>query len=609
MPHQRSALMGFLFTPGALELSRWRGARHRRGALPTRRSRPRTSVRACNTTDPSGDSGRSPRPDHTARHYPPWLRSALIGLASAAVPLFGPWLASARPTFRRHDQQTVAAATQRRTRPTTQRSRLVLPSERAYQESLARRQRRMRAAQSTARVAVPTALAAGAIVSLVWWIRGRRQRAQQAAVAEYLRTTLDDRAFTTETQPTTPTAPPPSAASPGSRGRRQVDPELAKKLQIQVPESTQAPVLDGAAFPEDTVENRLHRYLSAEEEETAADELLATLSSELGGTSASTNALPPKLVSVANGRILQVVNDALRELRQQSQAQSASDLGMRALLRLVARGKRLAGKVAAAATPGTDDQAARRAAERFVSSIEYAARRGRDMDVRELYRRYAVRVLMENQPKPGAEVDAFTPESLQQSLDALDELQRLLRVDNTTAAQMKDQAARFIFQMAASAAASTAAGDDTNAATDEAYLRALTNLLGGILTPDAADKIKSEVGMMRILYDVEKMIKEGNFTAEDKRAVRQMCQRLGFDVKDILASTAQLKEVLGAEGARYAQVLQQVLGGDDDNDVPRDVGASGGTGAFTDAVATEVRSEEEQKRDEKEAHDKRPSDD
>eukprot|EP00166_Cyanidium_caldarium_P002966 ctg_2859.g562 len=167
-------------------------------------------------------------------------------------------------------------------------------------------------------------------------------------MAEYLRTALGDRAFTaetpaesTETQPTPPSAPPPSAASPGSRGRRQVDPELAKKLQIQVSESTQAPVLDGAAFPEDTTENRLHRYLSVEEEENAADELLTTLSSELGGASASTDALPPKLVAVANGRILQVVNDALRELRQQSQAQSASDLGMQALLRLVARGKRL----------------------------------------------------------------------------------------------------------------------------------------------------------------------------------------------------------------------------------------------------------------------------
>eukprot|EP00166_Cyanidium_caldarium_P002969 ctg_2860.g529 len=167
-------------------------------------------------------------------------------------------------------------------------------------------------------------------------------------MAEYLRTALGDRAFTTETpaestetQPTPPSAPPPSAAFPGSRGRRQVDPELAKKLQIQVSESTQAPVLDGAAFPEDTTENRLHRYLSVEEEETAADELLTTLSSELGGASASTDALPPKLVAVANGRILQVVNDALRELRQQSQAQSASDLGMQALLRLAARGKRL----------------------------------------------------------------------------------------------------------------------------------------------------------------------------------------------------------------------------------------------------------------------------
>eukprot|EP00166_Cyanidium_caldarium_P001155 ctg_1555.g548 len=79
VPHQRSALMAFHFNPGALTLSRWRGARHRRGTLPTRRSRPRTSVRACNTTAPSGDSGRSPRRDHTARHYPPWLRSASSG--------------------------------------------------------------------------------------------------------------------------------------------------------------------------------------------------------------------------------------------------------------------------------------------------------------------------------------------------------------------------------------------------------------------------------------------------------------------------------------------------------------------------------------------------
>lgn len=170
----------------------------------------------------------------------------------------------------------------------------------------------------------------------------------------------------------------------------------------------------------------------------------------------------------------------------------------------------------------------------FAQRLRYAGRQRNRQDVQDLYRRYVIRALMQEQPTDEREAGPVDLSRLEKTMSSLAILERILRIDEASATSIKDEAARFVFQMAVSATFS--------------------------------NRIRSEVGMMRILYDIEKMVKEGNITREDKRALRTLCTQLGFNVQDFLESTAQLKEVLGAEGERYARLFQQIFGDDNDED-------------------------------------------
>jgi hypothetical protein len=506
-----------------------------------------------------------------------WKRVALLVVLTAC------WSISSAPSVqalaqtvhaRSGDRQTLArSGTREKSREQTGRRRLVLPSERAYQESLARRKQRQALVHRTTRVVVPGALLIGGTGGGVAWYLRHRQRRRAAEFEEFLKTTLqdlgggpdpddvelEDTDSSFELSSDTVEQNRPSTADPSAVAKRIHDrADLAGRLRVDLSTKPDVVMLDGSTFPSDSLEYRIHRFLSEDATESESSEV--DLTESLRKALQDEQWTQDRLLAVSNGSITRIISNAIEEMRRQSQTFAASDFGMQKLLQVVYRCDMLATALppaeAEAASPTWTSKSMP-----FAQRLRYAGRQRNRQDVQDLYRRYVIRALMQEQPTDEREAGQVDLSRLEKTMSSLAILERILRIDEASATSIKDEAARFVFQMAVSATFS-----NPNASVDETYLQDLMKLLEGLLTPEIAERIRSEVGMMRILYDIEKMVKEGNITREDKRALRTLCTQLGFNVQDFLESTAQLKEVLGAEGERYARLFQQIFGDDNDED-------------------------------------------
>ncbi|KAK4529333.1 hypothetical protein CCYA_CCYA01G0190 [Cyanidiococcus yangmingshanensis] len=475
------------------------------------------------------------------------------------------------PTQTRSSERSLIArnATGETQRGHSTRTRLVLPSERAYLESLARRRQRQALLHRTARVVVPGILAVGAAATGVSWYWRHRQRQRTAEFEQFLKTALQDLGNSDEAEEdalrdssqknlfdsdVTDRKRPRDSETEAAAKRIDQRADLAGRLRLDVSMKSDVIMTDGSSYPPDSLEYRVDRFLSGAENnaDTSESERAKALQRALQEEQWTLD----KLVSVANGCIARVVSKAIEEMRRQAQAVVASDFGMKALVGISQRGSHLAEMLP---KPDSETIPLVGAAERtpFSQRLIYAGRHRNRQDIQDLYRRYVIRTLVQEQPQAERELRPEDMKRLEETMQSLSLLEHILRIDEETARSIKDEAARFVFQMAVSATLA-----DPNASVDETYLKELMKILENMLTPEIAEKIRSEVGMMRILYDIEKMVKEGTITAEDKRALRNLCTQLGFNVQDFLDSTAQLKEVLGAEGERYARLFQQIFGDD-----------------------------------------------
>jgi hypothetical protein len=401
-------------------------------------------------------------------------------------------------------------------------------------------------------------------VSGVTWYWRHRQRQRAAEFERFLKTALQDLGDSDESDEgdlekgmregifdfhgVERASIPDAAATVSKRTDRKDD--LAGRLRLDLSMKPDVVVTDGSSYPPESLEYRIDRFLSGAGGETAA--LDTAEAKSLQEALEQEQWTLDQLVAVANGCIARVVSSAVEEMRRQAQAVVASDFGMAILVGINGRGTRLAELL-----PQSDAGTAKTFSERLM----YAGRHRNRQDIHDLYRRYVIRTLVQEQPKAEQALRPEDMQRLEESMRNLALLEQMLRIDEQTARGIKDEAARFVFQMAVSATLA-----DPNASVDEAYLKELTKILENMLSPEIAERIRSEVGMMRILYDIEKMVKEGAITAEDKRALRNLCTQLGFNVQDFLDSTAQLKEVLGAEGERYARLFQQIFGDDPDSE-------------------------------------------
>lgn len=190
------------------------------------------------------------------------------------------------------------------------------------------------------------------------------------------------------------------------------------------------------------------------------------------------------------------------------------------------------------------------------------AHAGQEATRETLYRRYAVFCLS-------------SEERVRDDLQSLDDMQRLLSINDARAETINTDIAKGMFQVAVSAAMA----DGSMKESDREALSKIKDSFGEFLEDDAADNITSEVAVMRAMYALQQMLQEQGVTADDVKELRKMCKDLGVDIEDMLQNADELGDALGAEAKLFVDNLRKLL-----TDIP-DVDSNMATlGTASDAV-------------------------
>eukprot|EP00186_Timspurckia_oligopyrenoides_P002913 CAMPEP_0182446504 /NCGR_PEP_ID=MMETSP1172-20130603/4247_1 /TAXON_ID=708627 /ORGANISM="Timspurckia oligopyrenoides, Strain CCMP3278" /LENGTH=598 /DNA_ID=CAMNT_0024642447 /DNA_START=17 /DNA_END=1813 /DNA_ORIENTATION=+ len=161
----------------------------------------------------------------------------------------------------------------------------------------------------------------------------------------------------------------------------------------------------------------------------------------------------------------------------------------------------------------------------------------------ELYKRFAVYCLS-------------SEKRVEENVGGLQTLQRMLDIDDKEAFTVTDEIARGMFQVAVS---SRLADGNLDPETKQA-LEELKGNFSQLLDKDVADSIEDETSLMRVVYGLQKMIKERGLTTEDARELRRLSKEMGVDLNDILSKSENIEGLgLGPEGKELFDTIKSVL--------------------------------------------------
>lgn len=182
--------------------------------------------------------------------------------------------------------------------------------------------------------------------------------------------------------------------------------------------------------------------------------------------------------------------------------------------------------------------------------LRYTGRFVEDESTREeLYRRYAVFCLSSER-------------RMMDEVQTLNDMQRLLSINEQRADAINTEIAKGMFQVAVSAAMADGSLSDE----DRKTLENVKTSFGSFLDGDCADSIVSEVAVMRAMYSLQQLLQEQGVSAEDVRQLRSMCKELGVDVDEMLQNADSLGDALGPEAKNFVDSLRGVLKSTADTD-------------------------------------------
>mmetsp|Transcript_35900 Transcript_35900/g.143503 ORF Transcript_35900/g.143503 Transcript_35900/m.143503 type:complete len:146 (+) Transcript_35900:1692-2129(+) len=82
-----------------------------------------------------------------------------------------------------------------------------------------------------------------------------------------------------------------------------------------------------------------------------------------------------------------------------------------------------------------------------------------------------------------------------------------------------------------------------------------------VLDEELLDKIISEVSVMRVLHELQKLIHEEKVSQEKLDELQRMCKDLDVRVEEVLQSVNDLASALGPEAKEFVESLKALLSG------------------------------------------------
>eukprot|EP00189_Rhodosorus_marinus_P002280 CAMPEP_0113971258 /NCGR_PEP_ID=MMETSP0011_2-20120614/12115_1 /TAXON_ID=101924 /ORGANISM="Rhodosorus marinus" /LENGTH=430 /DNA_ID=CAMNT_0000986691 /DNA_START=541 /DNA_END=1833 /DNA_ORIENTATION=- /assembly_acc=CAM_ASM_000156 len=176
--------------------------------------------------------------------------------------------------------------------------------------------------------------------------------------------------------------------------------------------------------------------------------------------------------------------------------------------------------------------------------ISYAGAALQPADVQKLYRRYVGFCLS-------------TEQRLREDYETLKALRFCLGMEEAQAKEIIEEMAKSVFQVAIS---SVMYKGTLNKERRDVLTRLRTSF-STVLDEELLDKIISEVSVMRVLHELQKLIHEEKVSQEKLDELQRMCKDLDVRVEEVLQSVNDLASALGPEAKEFVESLKALLSG------------------------------------------------
>lgn len=197
-------------------------------------------------------------------------------------------------------------------------------------------------------------------------------------------------------------------------------------------------------------------------------------------------------------------------------------------------------------------------------------------ELENVYRRYAMHCLA-----CGAKMT--------EELKALDELQRILEINDNRAEKINAEIASGMLQAAVAAASADANLSDADRRTLDSLTQAFGPDAGGGDSASAGQPAMSEAAVLKMMQAIQQMmaVQDGGGAAgsgqDDVEMLKKLCEELGVDFEEVIRNAEKFGDQFGATGAADATAF-----GKD----------------FTDKLKSALPAQEKEKEKEKNEHDK-----
>ncbi|EME31276.1 uncharacterized protein Gasu_15150 [Galdieria sulphuraria] len=150
----------------------------------------------------------------------------------------------------------------------------------------------------------------------------------------------------------------------------------------------------------------------------------------------------------------------------------------------------------------------------------------------------------------------FSSESrIKDGMEKLPFVQRYLKLSDEKFHNLNQEVAKAIFQVAVSNTLSEGKLDDESREALETLKRSFTKMIDN----ESAENIISEVGLMRVMYALQQILKEQQFGDEDIQMLKSMCEQLGVDLESLLKTAEDMGDNMGPQVKEFVHQLRSFL--------------------------------------------------
>ncbi|GJQ08474.1 hypothetical protein GpartN1_g265.t1 [Galdieria partita] len=145
--------------------------------------------------------------------------------------------------------------------------------------------------------------------------------------------------------------------------------------------------------------------------------------------------------------------------------------------------------------------------------------------------------------------------SIKDGMEKLPSVQRYLKLSEERFHSLNQEVAKAIFQVAVSNTLSEGKLDSDSREALENLKRSFTKMIDN----ESAENIISEVGLMRVMYALQQILKEQQFGEEDIQMLKSMCEQLGVDLESLLKTAEDMGDNMGPQVKEFVQQLRSFL--------------------------------------------------